>query len=395
MKIEKKDLPKGLVEFKIIVDTEEFESYHAKAFAVVQQSVEVDGFRKGNAPENLVVKKYGDMIILEEMANLALRKAYVQAVEEHKINPISEPQVTITKIAKGNPLELTITVPVMPELTLPAYKKVAKEVVNDGEKIEVTDKDIEDVLEELRKGRAKEHEHAGHSHDHHDHDGQGAKSDEDVESQQASTHDHSAHDHDHDGHDHNHSHSHEATKDDETKPEVTLPELNDDFAKSFGDSFTSLVDLKSKVAENLKLEKEQKLREKRRSAIMEKLVAETKADIPDVIVEGELNNMLHQMKADITRFGGTWEEYLVHTKKTEDEIKKDWIEDAHKRAMSQLILHKIAQAEKLTATEEEVEVELVRLLATVQDADEERAKAYLYQALTNDKVLKFLESTEA
>jgi trigger factor len=93
MKIEKKDLPKGLVEFKIVVDEQEFESYHAKAFAVVQKSVEVDGFRKGSAPEGLVVKKYGEMIILEEMANLALRTAYVKAVDEHKINPISEPQV--------------------------------------------------------------------------------------------------------------------------------------------------------------------------------------------------------------------------------------------------------------------------------------------------------------
>ena len=63
--------------------------------------------------------------------------------------------------------------------------------------------------------------------------------------------------------------------------------------------------------------------------------------------------------------------------------------------MSQLLIHKIAQAEKITATEEEVEVELVRLLATIQDADEDRAKAYLYQSLTNDKVLNFLESTEA
>lgn len=381
MKIEKKDLPKGLVEFKLVVDIEEFESYHAKAFAVIQQSVEVDGFRKGNAPEALVIKKYGDMIILEEMANLALRAGYVKAVDEHKINPIGEPQVSITKIAKGNPLELTITVPVMPEFTLPAYKKFAKEVVNDGEKIEVTDKDIEVVLEELRKGRAKEHDYVNHSHDHHDHDG----------------HDHEGHDHS--AHEHSHGHTHkdvtgEETKPDTTKPEIVLPELNDEFAKSFGDSFTGLVDLKSKVAENLKLEKEQKLREKRRSAIMEKLVAETKADLPDILVEGELNNMLHQMKGDITRFGGTWEEYLTHSKKTEEEIKKDWIDDAHKRAMSQLILHKIAQAEKLTATEEEIEVELVRLLATVQDADEERAKAYLYQALTNDKVLAFLEKTE-
>lgn len=367
MKIEKKDLPKGLVEFTIVVDEKEFESYHAKAFTVVQAAVEVDGFRKGNAPEDLVVKKYGDMIILEEMANLALRAAYVKAIEEHKVNPISDPQVTITKIAKGNPLELTITVPVMPEVTLPEYKKIAKGAMKDDEKIEVTDKDIEDVLEELRKGRATQHAHE-HVHGEdcdHDHNEE-EKSDEAAE-----------------------------VKEGEAQNEVKLPELDDAFAKSFGEEFKSLADLKSKVGENLKLEKEQKLREKRRTKIMEALVAETKADLPEVIIEGELNNMLNQMRADITRFGGTWEDYLTHTKKTEDEIKADWKDDAHKRALSQLLLHKIAQTEKLTATEEEVEVELVRLLATVQDADEERAKAYLYQALTNDKVLKFLENTEA
>lgn len=367
MKIDKKDLPKGLVEFKIVVDEKEFEGYHAKAFASVQQAVEIDGFRKGNAPEDLIVKKYGDMIILEEMANLALREAYVKAVDEHKINPISEPQVSITKIAKGNPLELTITVPVMPELSLPDYKKIAKGAVNDGEKVEVTDKDIEDVLEELRKGRANQHNHEHH----HDHD----------------------HDHDHEGHDHHHEEI-VSKENSEKKEEKPLPPLDDTFAQSFGENFKNLDDLKAKVGENLKLEKEQKLKEKRRTAIMEKLVAETKAEIPEVIIEGELSNMLNQMKADITRFGGTWEEYLTHSKKTEDEIKADWRGDAHKRAMSQLILHKIGQAEKLQATEEEVEVELVRLLATVQDADEERAKAYLYQALTNDKVLAFLEKAE-
>lgn len=366
MKIEKKDLPKGLVEFTIVVDEKEFETYHAKAFTIVQQAVEVDGFRKGNAPEDLVVKKYGDMVILEEMANLALRAAYMRAVEEHKVNPISDPQVTITKIAKGNPLELTITVPVMPEITLPEYKKIAKEVVKDGETIEVTDKDIDVVLEELRKGRATQHvkEHVHGEDCDHGH--------EDVDEEEVVE-----------------------VKEGETKEEVKLPELNDEFAQSFGADFKTLNELKKKVGDNLKLEKEQKLREKRRTAIMEKLIAETKADLPEVIIEGELNNMLVQMKGDITRFGGTWEEYLSHAKKTEEELKATWKDDAHKRALSQLLLHKIGQLEKLTATEEEVEVELVRLLATVQDADEERAKAYLYQALTNDKVLKFLEETKA
>lgn len=384
MKIEKKDLPKGLVELKIVVDEKEFESYHGKAFTIVQQAVEVDGFRKGNAPEDLIVKKYGDMVILEEMANLALRAAYVKAVEEHKLNPISDPQVTITKIAKGNPLELTITVPVMPEITLPAYKKIAKEVVNDGEKIEVTDKDIDVVLEELRKGRATQHAHE-HPSSHEATTGHG----EHVHGETC--------DHDHDDEEKEESEEDKKGADDseKIKEEVILPELDDTFAQSFGGTFKTLVDLKAKIGENLKLEKEQKLREKRRSAIMEKLVAETTADLPEVLVEGELNNMLAQMKGDITRFGGTWEEYLAHSKKTEAELKADWKDDAHKRALSQLLLHKIGQAEKLMATEEEVEVELVRLLASVQDADEERAKAYLYQALTNDKVLKFLESTEA
>ncbi len=351
MKIEKTNLPKGEVEFKIVIDEKEFESYHSKGLDLVKNNVEIDGFRKGNASEEAIVKKYGDMVILEEMANLALRDAYIKAIDEHKIVPVTDPKVTITKLAKGNPLELTMVVPVMPEVKLPAYKKLAKEARGEDEKIEVTDKDIQDVLEELRKGRAIEHDHSHH---------------------------------DHDGHDHDHDHSHE---------NATLPELNDEFAKSFGENFKSLEDLKLKVGENLKLEKEQKAREKRRAAIMEKLVAETTIDMPEAIIEGELNSMLAQMRADITRFGGTWEEYLTHSKKTEDEIKTDWRKDAEKRAMSQLILHKIAEAEKLTATDEEIEVELVRLLASVQDADENRAKSYLYQALTNEKVLKFLEQS--
>ncbi len=361
MKIEKKDLPKSEVEFKIVIDAEQFATYHAAGLKTIQSVVEVDGFRKGNAPEDLIIKKYGDMIILEEMANIALREAYVKAVEEHKVNPISDPQVTITKIAKGNPLELTIVVPVMPEVTLPEYKKIAKAAGKTDEKIEITEKDVNDVLEELRKGRATQH-----------------------------THEH--------GEDCDHDHAEEAEEEevskDDKKTDVKLPELDDEFAQSFGGNFKSLAELKEKVGENLKLEKEQKLREKRRSAIMEKLIEETKAEIPEVIVEGELNNMLAQMKQDISRFGGTWEDYLSHAKKTEDELKADWRKDAEKRSLSQILLHKIAQAEKLTATEEEIEVELVRVLATVQDADEHRAKAYLYQALTNEKVLKFLEESK-
>lgn len=353
MKITVNKLPKSEVELLVVVDEKEFEGYHEKGFRRVQEVVEVDGFRKGNAPEDVIVKKYGEMVILEEMANMALRDAYIKAIDEHKLTPITEPKVTITKLAKGNPLEMSIRVTLMPEVTLPSYKKLAADAAKDvNEPIEVTDKDIQDVIDELRKGRAMQH---AHEHEEHDHS------------------------------DPNHTH--------DVKPE-DYPPLTDEFAQSFGPDFKTVDDLKKKVGENLKLEKEQKSREKRRTAIMDKLIAETKAELPDALVEGELNNMLSQFRADITRFGGTWEDYLAHAKKTEDDIKKDWQKDAEKRALSQLILHKIAEAEKLQATDEEIEVELVRLLAQVQDADEQRAKSYLYQALTNEKVLKFLEESK-
>jgi FKBP-type peptidyl-prolyl cis-trans isomerase (trigger factor) len=352
MNITIKKLPKSEIEVSIVVDTKEFETYHDKGFKAVQEMIELDGFRKGNAPENLIVQKYGEMIILEEMANLALRDAYIKAVDEHKLSPISDPKITINKLAKGNPLEITMIVPVMPEVTLPKYKKVAEEAGKGHEIEEVTDKDIEDVVLELAKGRAHQHAHS--------------------------------HEHEHDENGHHPSH-------DEPASDAKLPEINDEFAQSFGEDFKTLADLKTKIKENLGLEKKQKAKEKKRTAIVEALIAETKADVPDALIEMELERMLAQMKADITRFGGTWEEYLKHTGKTEADVKSTWKDDALKRTMSQLILAEIALAEKIVPTPEEIEVELVRLLATVQDADEDRAKAYLHQALTNEKVLAFLE----
>lgn len=361
MKIKLTKLPKSEIQLDIVVDEKAFEAYREKGFKSIQQVVEIDGFRKGNAPEDMIIKKYGEMAILEEMANIALRDAYVEAIKEHKFNPIADPKVTITKLAKGNPLELTMIVPIIPEVELPSYKNIAKEVVVE-EKIIVTDKDIDDVVEELRKGRS-------HQHAHEHANGEDCNHDEEQEKQVAES------------------------KEQEGNTKNTLPELNDEFAQSFGDDFKTLADLRTKIGENMKLEKEQKQREKRRAAIMEKLIAETKTELPDAIIENELSNMLSQMKADVTRYGGTWEDYLQHSKKTEEEMKASWRNDAFKRAMSQLVLHKIAEAEKLIATEEEVEVELVRLMTQMQDVDEERAKSYLYQALTNEKVLKFLEQS--
>lgn len=347
MNITVKKLPQAEIQLDVIVDAKTFASYYDKGLKHVQDVVEVDGFRKGNVPDHVIVAKYGEMIILEEMANLALRDAYLEAIKEHKFSPIADPKVTITKLAKDNPLEFTMVFPVYPDVKLPKYKDVAKSAGKGHDVEEVTDKDIEDVLAELAKGRAHEHAHA---------------------------------------HDPNHVH------DDHAEHAHEAPPIDDAFAKSFGEEFQTLAHLKAKVKENLSLEKAQKAKEKKRTAIMEALIKETEAEIPDALVSMELERMLIQMKGDITRFGGTWEEYLKHGNTTEEKLKETWKKDALKRTLSQLVLAEIALVEKIAPTDEEIETELIRLLATVQDADEERAKAYLNQVLTHEKVLSFLES---
>jgi trigger factor len=374
MQIEIKKLEKSEVEVNVTVETASFMVYWPKALKKVAEFVEIDGFRKGHVPENMILAKFGDMIVLEEMANLALRDIYAEAIKNHKLSPVGEPKVTIKKIAKDNPLELAIVVPVLPEMMLPDYKALAKEAKKD-EDTTPTAEEIENVLKELQKGRSAQ-----------------GKSGE-VASEVSEVHDHAGHDH-HDGHDHaghDHAeHAHEAAKKEGAKEAALVP-LDDTFAQSFGDTFKTLEDLKEKVKENLGLEKKQKLEEKQRQAIIERLIKEVDGtEIPEVLIADEIQRMLTQMKADVTRFGGTWEEYLSYAKKTEDEMRVEWKDDARKRVLSQFVLAKIAEAEKLIATEEEIEVELVRLLAQVQDADPERAKDYLRQALSNDKVFRFL-----
>lgn len=346
-------LPKSEVKISFTVEAVDFAKYYDKGVKAIQQVVDVDGFRKGHVPADQIIKKYGEMIILEEMANICLRDIYPKVLEEHKLLPIAEPTISITKLAKDNPFEATAVIVTFPEITLPDYKKLAKDVEVEKE-VEVSDKEIDDVLTELRKGRATgEHDH-NHEHD-----------------------------------EHGHHPSHDAVVD-----ESTLPALDDTFAQSFGGEFKTLVELKTKVKENLSLEKKQKSSDKRRSAIVEKLLTEVKAEVNDVLIESELDRMVGQMKSDVSRFGGTWEEYLKHASKTEADLRTDWRKDAERRALTQLMLHSISEKEKIAPTEAEIEVELVRLMAMVKDADEDRARGYLYQALTNEKVLKFLEEVK-
>lgn len=371
MKTKFEKLENSEIKLTVNLDSLEFEKYEEKGFKKVQEVIELDGFRKGNAPKDMIIAKYGEMIILEEMANLAINDTYISSIikenenkknDDEKIIPISSPKVSITKIGKGSEFEYFATFAVLPKVDLADYKKISKEeiqkILDDKQtNSEVSEEEVVGVLDGLRKARTP------HSHIHED------------------------------GTVHHHSHSASEEVSSENNPELKsedLPVLDDAFAQSFGEHFKTLEDLKNKIKDNLKLEKEAKLEDKKRTSVLERLVNETKIVLPDVLIEDELERMKAQMKGDIERFGSKWEEYLAHLKKTEEELKIEWKNVAEKRIKSQLILTNIAKKEKIEISKEDLDKEAIKILTEMPDAPEDHVHSYVHQILLNERVMKIL-----
>jgi FKBP-type peptidyl-prolyl cis-trans isomerase (trigger factor) len=121
------------------------------ALKALNDSVKIDGFRSGNIPENILIKHVGEMRVLEEVAEMALGREYGSIMHEAKVVPIGRPQVAITKLAPGIPLEFKITVTLEPEFELPDYKKIAKETAGAKEDFEVKDDEVDAVIKEIEK----------------------------------------------------------------------------------------------------------------------------------------------------------------------------------------------------------------------------------------------------
>jgi len=133
----------------------EVESERKAAVVALSKNMEIAGFRKGHIPEAVLIKHIGEMALLAEMAERAIAHSYPHILEEHKIDAIGHPQISITKIAKDNPLGFTATVAVIPDVTLPDYTKIAKEVNATRASDDVTDAELEEKVQDiLRQKRA-------------------------------------------------------------------------------------------------------------------------------------------------------------------------------------------------------------------------------------------------
>ncbi len=331
-------LPKSQVRIKGSLTVEDFEPFIKKATNHLVAEAELPGFRKGKAPANLVVERVGEGKILEEAAELALHEHYPKIITEHKLDAIGRPQIKITKLARGNAFEWEAELYVLPEITLPDYRNIAHtKNAEPHDEILIEEAEIDKALSWLQNSRKK--------------------MDGDVE---------------------------------------ILPEINDEFAKSVG-KFENLEALKEVIRANLSHEKEDKAHDKRRVDLMEAVVAGTKMEVPEILIEGEKDKMLAELQSSVSSMGLSWEDYLAHAKKTESEIKDGFIEDAEKRARYGLALREIANRENLKPSDEEIATWADEYIKAQDEdtrklLDRERVKDYAYGILRNNKVFAFLNS---
>lgn len=420
MKVEVKKLPKCQAELSISVDASEMEPYLEQAVRDISQNLNIPGFRKGHAPRNIVEKEVGDFALLEQASRRAVVKFYVQAITDKKIEAIAQPEIKMEKLVPGNPLEFKATVSYLAEFSLPDYKKLS--IKKKEPKIEK--KKVEEMLENLRKSRAKTTEvkreaklgdavevdfktylnkvpvDNGESKNHPLVLGEGQfipgfedklvgmktgdKSEFTLRFPKK------------------YHQKNLADRDVEFKVEMKkvsereLPEINDEFVKSLG-QFKDLKELKAKFEENLVKEAQQKEKTRLEEAMLDKIAEKTELDIPEVLVNGEIDKMVSELKGMVQSSGGEFNKYLESIKKTEEEMRKEFRDKAFKRAKFGLILREIAKLEKIEADDKEVDEE--RKKTSVQYQHDEKAmkqiqskeyEDYIRTLIQNRKVFEHL-----
>lgn len=363
---EVKQLGAGEVEIVAEIPADELESYRKNAVKKLSENVEISGFRKGHVPENVLLQKVGEEAILREMGQDAISKAYPEIVRQQSIDAIGRPEIAVTKLARGNPLGFTAKTAVMPTFDLPDSKKIADSVPLEPPE-DVSDEELKKTIDEIRKNFAqrkkKEDTAKGENQD----KKEGALVGPDGQPI--------------------------SSRNTEEK-NGTLPELTDDFVKQLG-KFESVDDFKKKMRENLCEEKKIKAKEKRRMAIVEKILEKTDITIPKVLIDAEIEQMLAQFKGQISMAGMKPEDYFKQLKKSEDEIKEGWRADAEKRVKMHLVINAVADSENLYPSEEEIKrgVSDLEKYYQGQNIDSDRAIAHVRNLLTIERVFKFLEGS--
>lgn len=412
---------KSIAKVEITVPANLFEKAVTEAFNKNKGKFSIPGFRKGKVPKAMIEKHYGEGVFFEDALDALLPEAYGNAIDELKLDVVARPDIDIREMGKGIDLVFEAAVAVKPVVKIGAYKGVeAKQVA-----IDVTDEEIAAELEKSRemnarlitiedrpvqlndtlmmdyKGFVGEEQFEGGTAENQtlvigsgrfipgfEEQLVGANiGDEAVVKVTFPTEYHAPH-----------LAGQEATFYVNVKgiKVKELPELNDDFASETSefDTLDALkADMKAKLSEGAIKNAELATRDN----VVDAVISTLEADIPEVMVDMEIDGMLRDFDYQLRYQGLDLENYLKFTKSTIEDLKGQMREDALTRVQTALVLEEIAKLENVEVTEDDLNAELDRIAeaqgTSVDDVKKVFAKdnyEYLKTTLSTKKTVDLL-----
>lgn len=428
MKSTKNIINESTLEINFVLEKDDVNPFIKKASENLSANLKIDGFRPGKVPGEIAGKQFGEDVVFEEAVILCIKDHYPKYIEENKIEIISPPEVSITKIITNEMAECKIKVQIIPLFELKNYKEKAKNVLKEKKTVTVTEEDINSTLNWIRDTRSEFNEidkniEKGDIIDiNYDILIDGEKNaelsrenykfimgkepvfnefnNELLDLKKADLKDIEI------TFPEDFSEKNLQNKKALAKIKINkilkkeLPELNDDFAKKIG-KFETFEQLKNNIKDGLQKEKEMKEEERLRLLILEKIREDLKITLPEVLIEREVNQTLEEIKYKIAEMGMPFEEYLKQVNKNEDDIKKDIHPEAINKVTNALILREIIKLENIQPTEQEIEErsQLILNEISVQNPDAKNIdikmiKNYSAEILKNEKVFDFLMKVE-
>ena len=348
MSVQVENLEKNMAKLTIEVPAEELEKALEKAYQKQKKNISVPGFRKGKVPRAMVEKMYGPAVFYEDAVNSLVPEEYSKAAEESKLDIVSRPEINVEQIEKGKAFIFTATVAVKPEVTLGEYKglEVAKADTT------VTDEEVEAPFD---GGAGKDYPLTLGSPSFipgFEEQLVGAALEEEKEVNVTFPEDYQAEE--------------LAGKAAVFKCTIhkieakELPALDDDFAKDVSE-FDTLDEYKKEIKDNLTKKKEEQAKTEKENAVVDKAVENATMEIPEAMINTQVENMVDDFARRIQSQGLSMEQYMQFTGATVDSLKEQMKPQAVKRIESRLVLEKVAEAENIQISDEKLDEELAKM----------------------------------
>ena len=384
MSVQVENLEHNMAKLTVTVDGDRFEKACNDAYMRQRKSISVPGFRKGKVPRALAERMYGENIFFEDGADILLKEVYPEAYDESGLEIVSQPKIDIVQIEKGKEFIFTAEVAVKPEVKLGKYvgvtvTKIDTSVSDDeiNEEIDrqrnqnartvsveraIEDKDTADINFEGFKdgapfegGKGENYKLVIGSHsfiDTFEEQLIGKKAGEDVDInvtfpekyQEASL----------------------AGQPVMFKVHINevlgkeLPEVDADFVQDVSE-FETVDDFKNDVKEKLQKTKEEGAKHTKEDEAIAKIIDDSDMDIPEAMITTQEDRMISEMDGNMRQQGLSFQQYLQFTGMTMEQLREQIKPDATKRIQQSLVLEAIAKAEKIEASDEEIEAEIQKV----------------------------------